>query len=104
MTYSQQKFEAGEYGPDSLYGRLGDIIKFEMGLHHRVDCCCGLCCETFAKKKMLLEIIAGVEARREELQKNLHEDLPEDSEEAYDMGVEDGEIRALTILLEGEQK
>ena len=25
MTYSQEKFEAGEYSPTSLYGRLGGL-------------------------------------------------------------------------------
>ena len=102
MKYSQQKFDNGEYTPDSLYGQFREVNKrFQTHLDKGFS---PTCSSDYYRLEVLEKNIAQVEARVGELQKNLTDGLPEDSEEAYDMGVEDGEIRALTILLEGEKK
>ena len=96
-------YKAGKYAPESFYGRLGELEKHEPT---KYDSRLLVTYEWWiwdAEHRVVKEIIAGVEARVGELSNNLTDGLPEDSEEAYDMGVEDGEIRALTILLEGEK-
>lgn len=95
MTYSQQKYDNGEYAPDSFYGRLGEIMK-----RVRIEPSGAMYgnIEDFGAYKILKEIIAQVEARIKEFK-------PYRIEPDYEIYTDSDmdKIEELTRGLEGEK-
>ena len=117
MKFDQQKYDNGEYAPDSFYGRLGGLEKiivrvmpsFHDGEYSETEY------SEFPHKtkeglskwigewKATKEIIAGVEARRNvlELEHNATHSFKTDNEECEYYHKRLYKIEELTKLLEG---